>query len=85
MGNRPIARLLPTPNKTQKKRRHAFMPSVGFEHTIPVFEGSKTIRALHLTATAINLSFINLKNILRISVHCVYLYVADGRFSAFSS
>jgi hypothetical protein len=35
----------------QKKRRHIFMPRVGFEPTIPVFERAKTSRALDSTAS----------------------------------
>jgi len=34
-----------------EKRGHTSMPRVGFEHTIPVFELSKTVRALDREST----------------------------------
>jgi hypothetical protein len=51
MGDRPDVRPLSTQdNMTQKKRGHISMPRVGFEPKIPVFERSKTVRALERAA-----------------------------------
>jgi hypothetical protein len=55
MGDQPIARPLPTQRttQTQNKRTQTFIPRVGFEPTIPVFERAKTVHALNLAATVI--------------------------------
>jgi hypothetical protein len=45
MGDRPIARPLPT-HRIQNKSTQTSIPRVGFEPTIPVFERAKTIHAL---------------------------------------
>jgi hypothetical protein len=37
--------------QTQIKRKRTSMPQVGFETTIPVFEGAKTVHALDHAAT----------------------------------
>jgi hypothetical protein len=41
-----------------QKRGHTIMPRAGFEHTIPMFEQSKTVRALD--RAAIGTGFINI-------------------------
>jgi hypothetical protein len=46
-----VARPLHT--QTQNKNTQIFMPRVGFEHTIPVFERAKTVHALDRAATVI--------------------------------
>jgi hypothetical protein len=53
--DQPVARPLPTQRRTQtqNKRKQTFMPSVGFEHTIPAFERAKTVHALNLEASVI--------------------------------
>jgi hypothetical protein len=50
-GNQPVARPLPT--QTKNKCRHKFLPWVGFETMIPVFERAKTVHALDRAATVI--------------------------------
>jgi hypothetical protein len=46
-GDQPVARPLPiNRTQTQNKPTQIFMPLVGFEPTIPVFEQAKTIHAL---------------------------------------
>jgi len=40
-----------TGQRNTEKRGHTSMPRAGFEHTIPVFERSKTVRALDRAAT----------------------------------
>jgi hypothetical protein len=37
----------------ENKRIQTYMPQVGFEHTIPVFERAKTVHILDNTATVI--------------------------------
>jgi hypothetical protein len=49
MGDRPIARLLPT---HRKNRTQTSMPRVGFEPMIPVFERAKTVHDLLLNCSA---------------------------------
>jgi hypothetical protein len=63
MGDQPVARPLPIHRtaKTQNKRTQASMPQVGFELTILVFEGAKTVHALDGAATGIG-------------VHCYYIH-----------
>jgi hypothetical protein len=55
MGDQPVARLMSThrTSQTQNKRTQTSMPRVGFEHTIPMFERTKTVHALDPTATVI--------------------------------
>jgi hypothetical protein len=55
-GDQPVARPLPRhrTTQTQNKRTQTFMLRVGLEHTIPVFEGSKTVHALDRVATVIS-------------------------------
>jgi hypothetical protein len=50
-----VARPLPThrTTQTQNKRIHTFMPWVGSESTIPVFERAKTVHAFDRAATVI--------------------------------
>jgi hypothetical protein len=47
-GDQPVARPLPTQRttQTQNKRKHIFMPQVGFEATITMFERAETVHAL---------------------------------------
>jgi hypothetical protein len=47
-GDQPVARPLPTHRtaQTQSKLTPTFMPQVGFEPTIPVFQRAKTVHAL---------------------------------------
>jgi hypothetical protein len=54
-GDQPVARPLPTQNKTQtqNKRTQTSMPHVGFEPTIPAFKREKTVHALHRAANVI--------------------------------
>jgi hypothetical protein len=54
MGNQLISRPLRT--QTQNKHRQTSMLWVGFEPTIPAFEGSKTVHALDGAATVIGSS-----------------------------
>jgi hypothetical protein len=51
-GDQPVARPLPIYRTTQhrKTRTHIYMPQVGFEPVIPVFERPKTVRALDRSA-----------------------------------
>jgi hypothetical protein len=53
--DQPVARLLPTQRttQTQNERTETFMPQVGFEPTMPVFECKKTVYALDHEATVI--------------------------------
>jgi hypothetical protein len=44
MGDKPIARPLPTHRTTQSKCAQASMHREGFEATIPVFERAKTTK-----------------------------------------
>jgi hypothetical protein len=55
MGDQPVARPLSAhrTTQTQNKRIQTAMPRVGFEPTIPVFEGVKTVHALDRAATMI--------------------------------
>jgi hypothetical protein len=39
---------------TEKTHTQTFMPEVGFEHSIPVFEGTKRVHALDRAATMIS-------------------------------
>jgi hypothetical protein len=57
-GDQPVARSLPARRTalTQNKRTQISMPHVGFEPTIPVFEGAKTVHALERAATVIGKS-----------------------------
>jgi hypothetical protein len=48
-GRTPVARPLPTQRTTQ-----IFMPRMGFEPTIPVFERAKTVHGLDRAATRDN-------------------------------
>jgi hypothetical protein len=52
-GDQPVAKALPThrTTQTQNKGTQTFMPRVGFEPTIPVFERVKTVHALDRAAT----------------------------------
>jgi hypothetical protein len=54
-GDQPFARPLPAHRtvQTQNKRTQTFMPQVGFEPTIPVFERAKTFHALDYLTTVI--------------------------------
>jgi hypothetical protein len=54
-GDQAVARPLPTHRTTQTQNKHTqtSLPRVGFEPTIPVFEGAKTVRALDRAATVI--------------------------------
>jgi hypothetical protein len=54
-GDQPVSKPLPTTRttQTQNKRTQTSMPQVGFEPTIPAFEGAKTVHALDSMATAI--------------------------------
>jgi hypothetical protein len=53
MSYQSFARLLPThrTTQTQNKCTETYMPWVGFEPTIPVFERAKTVHALDCAAT----------------------------------
>jgi hypothetical protein len=57
-SDQPVARSLPVhrTTKTQNKRPHTSMPWVGFEPTIPAFEGAKTVHALDRATTMTGLS-----------------------------
>jgi hypothetical protein len=57
-GVQPIARPLPThrTTQTQNKNIQIYMPQVGFEPTIPMFEGAKTVLAIDRAATVIGIS-----------------------------
>jgi hypothetical protein len=54
-SDQPVARSLPTHRTTQiqNKCTQTSMPQVGFEHTIPVFEGAKTVHTANRAATVI--------------------------------
>jgi hypothetical protein len=54
-GDQPVTRPLPThrTTQTQNKRTQTFMPLLGFEPTIPVFERTKMVNALDRAATVI--------------------------------
>jgi hypothetical protein len=56
-GDQPVARPLPAHRiaQTQNKGTQTFMPRVGFEPTIPVFEQMKTVHALNGAATLIGI------------------------------
>jgi hypothetical protein len=58
MGDQPVVRPLPThrTTQTQNKRKQTFMPAVGFEPTIPVFERAKTAHTWDRAATLIGKS-----------------------------
>jgi hypothetical protein len=53
MGDQPNARLLPTQDNTKTEQTQTYMPQVGFEPMIPVFERAKTFYALEHVATVI--------------------------------
>jgi hypothetical protein len=54
MGDKPVARPLPTHRTTQQnKRTETSMPKLGVEPTISVFELAKTVHALDRAATVI--------------------------------
>jgi hypothetical protein len=50
-GDQPVAMSLPI--HKQNKCIQTFMPRVGFEPTMPVFEGAKAVHVLHHLATVI--------------------------------
>jgi hypothetical protein len=52
---KPVARPLHRITQTQKKRGQKFMPRVGFEATIPVFERAMAFEALVPATTVIDL------------------------------
>jgi hypothetical protein len=54
-GDQPVARPLPAhrTTQTQNKRTQTFMPEVGFELMIPVFDRSKIVHDLDRAATVI--------------------------------
>jgi hypothetical protein len=56
-GDKPVARSLPahTGQHKQNKRTQTFMPQVGFEPTIPVFERVKTVHVLDRAAIMISI------------------------------
>jgi hypothetical protein len=55
MGDQPFAKPLSAHRKaqTQNKRTQTYMPRVGYEPMIPVFERAKTVHALNHSATVI--------------------------------
>jgi hypothetical protein len=55
-GDQPVTRPLPThrTTQTQNKRMQTFMPRMGFEPTITVFELAKTVHALDRAAAVID-------------------------------
>jgi hypothetical protein len=57
-GDQPIARPLPT-HKTQlqNKRTQTYIPRVGFEPTIPMFERAKSVHDLDEAATLMGTNF----------------------------
>jgi hypothetical protein len=59
MGDQPVARPLPThrTTQTQNKGTQTFMPWVGFEPMIPVFERAKKVHALDRAATVVGATF----------------------------
>jgi hypothetical protein len=54
-GGSAVARPLSTyrTTRTQNKRTQTYMPLVGFEPTVPVFERAKTVHVLDRAATVI--------------------------------
>jgi hypothetical protein len=56
MEDQPVARPLPThrTTQTQNKRTQKFIPRVGFEPMISVFERAKTVHALDRAVTVIS-------------------------------
>jgi hypothetical protein len=54
-GDQPVERPLPThrTTQTQNKRTQTFMPRLGVEPMIPVFERAKTVHVLDRAATVI--------------------------------
>jgi hypothetical protein len=54
MGDQPIARPILI-HRTHNKRTQTFMPQVGSELTIPVFERPKTVHALDRAASVIGI------------------------------
>jgi hypothetical protein len=53
-GDQPVSRPLPThTTQTRNKRTETSMHRVGFEPTIPAFEGAKTVHALGRAAAVI--------------------------------
>jgi hypothetical protein len=56
-GDQPVTRPLPTHRTTQTQNKRTqiqtSMPSVGFEHTIPVLQRAKTVHVLQRAATVI--------------------------------
>jgi hypothetical protein len=62
-GDQPVARPIPAHRaaQTQNKRTHTSMPQVGFEPTIPVFEGAKAVHVLDGAAAVVGtLCFIDI-------------------------
>jgi hypothetical protein len=59
MGDQPVAKPLPTHRRawTRNKHTRTFMPWVGFEPTIPVFELPKTVHASDRAATVHDLYY----------------------------
>jgi hypothetical protein len=57
MGDQPVARPLHIhrTTQTQNKLTQTFIPQVGFEPTIPLFERAKTVHASDRAATVIGL------------------------------
>jgi hypothetical protein len=55
MGDQPVARPLPThrTGQTRNKRTQISTPQMGFEPTIPAFEGAKRVHVLDHAATVI--------------------------------
>jgi hypothetical protein len=74
-GDQPVARPLPTHRTTQAQNKgtQTFMPQVGFEPTIPVFEPVKTVHVLDRAATVFGIlryslfSFIIIRSGVRLS------------------
>jgi hypothetical protein len=53
MGNQPYRKVATyTEQQKQKKHGQTYMRRVGFEPTIPLFEGAKTFYALDIAATS---------------------------------
>jgi hypothetical protein len=63
-GDQPVERPLPEHRiaQTQNKRTQTFMPQVGFEPTIPVFERPKTVHALDRAVTVIGTCSLRIHN-----------------------
>jgi hypothetical protein len=54
-GDQPVVRPLPVKDSTKREKMQTDIhASVGFEHTIPVFERVKTFRALDLAITMLH-------------------------------